>query len=357
MKRTLLGLLAWLGLLMPTLASAQALITAPPNNGSGGVFLNLQPVDSTLKMVAFDAPFSVAVPGTPVSVEVWTRSGTYVGFTDSNAGWTLTQTVAGIAPGLDAPVLFGLTTPINLSPTEITAVYLHSITVGGGIRYTGTGGSPPQTTWSNTDLQLFSDSARTGNVAFAGGLNTPRTFSGAIRYTKSLETAPSNNGSGGVFLNLLPVNQNLAFRGFDVPLGPVAGTVVTVQVWTRPGSYVGFTDSDAGWTLTQTITGVAQGTTTPAPFELTTPIGLSPSQITGVYLQAILPAASGSGIRYTGTGGEPPQTDWSNADLVLFSDTSRTGFTPFVGSSFVPRTFSGLVHYAFDDLFANGFED
>jgi hypothetical protein len=357
MKRILLGLLAWLSLAVPTLAPAQTLFTAPPNNGSGGVFLNLQPVNSSLRIVAFEVPFNVPVPGTPVAVEVWTRSGSYVGFTDSNAGWTLTQTVAGVAPNVDVPAPISLTTPINLLPTEITAVYLHSITVGAGIRYTGVGGSPPQTSWSNADLELFSDTARTGNVSFAGGLNTPRTFSGAVRYSKSLETAPSNNGSGGVFLNLLPVNQNLVFQGFDVPLGPVSGTVVTVQVWTRPGSYVGFTDSDAGWTLTQTITGVAQGTTTPAPFVLTTPIGLSLSDITAVYLQAILPAASGSGIRYTGISAEPPQTAWSNADLLLFSDTARTGFAPFGGGANVPRTFSGVVHYSYDALFANGFEN
>lgn len=357
MRPVVLGIFALLSMLAPTVGLTQSLITAPSNNGSGGVFMNLQPVAGKLTMVGFDVPFASAAPGVAVSIEVWTRVGTYAGFTDSNVGWTLTQTVAGLTQGADQPVSFGLTTPISLLPTEITAVYLHSITSGAGIRYTGTGGAPPQTTFANTDLGLFSDAARTGNIAFAGGLNSPRTFSGAIRYNKTLETAPANNGSGGVFLNLQPVAQDLVFKGFDVPLGPTAGTVVSVQVWTRVGSYVGFTDNGAGWTLTQTINGVAQGTMIPAPFVLTTPIALPETQVTGVYLQAIVPALTGSGIRYSGTADAPPQTLWSNSDLVLFADTARTGFVSFGGTQNSPRTFSGTVQYAFDSVFADGFED
>ncbi len=176
---------------------------------------------------------------------------------------------------------------------------------------------------------------------------------------QSLDTAPSNNGSGGVFLNLQPVGLALSFTGFDSALGAGAGTSVSVDVWTRSGTYVGFTDSDVGWTLTQTIVGVAQGITTPVPFLMTTPVPLPTGAITGIYLQAVLPATSGIGLRYTGTGALPPQTTWTNADLVLFSDTARTGFTPFGGNLFMPRTFSGTIRYsvnATDFVFADGFE-
>ena len=173
---------------------------------------------------------------------------------------------------------------------------------------------------------------------------------------QTLTTAVANNGSGGVFLDLQPVSAPLRLTGFDVPLMATAGTPVTVEVWTRPGSYVGFTNSSTGWTLTQSVTANSGGSSTPVPYVLTTPITLPASGITAIYLQAVLPAAISNGIQYTGIGGSPPQTMWSNATIVLFSDTVRTGFVAFGGMQFTPRTFSGTIRYQSDALFTNGFE-
>jgi hypothetical protein len=345
MKTFVLGLLALLCLSIGQVAHAQLLVTAPPNNGSGGVFINLQALSGPVTVTGFESTVN-GVTGEVVTVEVWVRSGSYAGFTGSNEGWTLTQTATGVNQGDTNRTPFNLTTPITVTPPGVTAIYLHSTVLASGLQYTGTSASPPQTSWSNADLQLVSDAARTGNVPFAGGLNSPRTFAGAIRYTKELPTAPSNNGSGGVFLNLRALEQHLVMTGFDVPLGAAVGTAVDVEVWTRSGSYAGFTDSSSGWTLTQTVQSTAQGTTTPVPFVLSTPLVLSPAQTTAVYLQAVLPATTGAGIRYSGVSGNLPQTSWSNNDLLLFSDTARTGFTAFSGVTNSPRAFSGTVRYS-----------
>ncbi len=164
-------------------AMGQTLTTAAPNNGSGGVFLDLTPTSTTLFVTQFDVAFSGTV-GTTAPVEVWTRSGSYVGFTGSNAGWTLTQTVSAVRGGSLVWVPMVLTTPIVLGPGT-TGVLLHctTTTTGQGIRYTGTSAAPPQTTWSNADLTLFSDVARTGGVPFGGSQFTPRTFSGVVYYS------------------------------------------------------------------------------------------------------------------------------------------------------------------------------
>jgi hypothetical protein len=82
-----------------------------------------------------------------------------------------------------------LANPILLPSSQTTAVYLHAITVGGGIRYTGTGTTGGQTTWSNADLTLFSDVSRTGAVAFAGTQFSPRTFAGNVNYAPVPEPA------------------------------------------------------------------------------------------------------------------------------------------------------------------------
>jgi hypothetical protein len=182
---------AVMALALPLAAHAGGLTTAPPNNGSGGVFLDLTPAAASLFFDGFSVPTNDTT-GLTIQVEVWTRPGTYVGSTTSSAGWTLAQTVTGTGgPTNTTPIPFTLTPPITLLAGTTTGVYLHSVTAGAGIRYTGTGAVPPQTTWSNADITLFGDVARTGNVAFGGTQFTPRTFSGTIQYSTTPVTLQS----------------------------------------------------------------------------------------------------------------------------------------------------------------------
>jgi hypothetical protein len=176
---------------LPLAAQAGGLTTAPPNNGSGGIFLDLTPSTIALFFEGFETPTQGA-PGVAIQVEVWTRPGTYVGFTTSSAGWTLAETVAGTGGATTStPVPFTLASPLVLPAGTPTGVYLHSITTGAGIRYTGTNATPPQTTWTNPDITLFSDVARTGAVPFAGTQFQPRTFSGTIQYSTTPVTLQS----------------------------------------------------------------------------------------------------------------------------------------------------------------------
>lgn len=167
----------------PILCVAQTLTTLPPNNGSGGIFFDLIPAAGSLNFLSF-ATYFANTSGSAVSVQVWTRPGSYVGFQGSSAGWTLSETVAGVSAGStvkSAPLV--LANPILLGTGTTTGIYIHSITTGGGIRYQGTG-STATTTFSNADLTLFSAHSRTGAVSFAGSLFTPRAFSGDINYAR-----------------------------------------------------------------------------------------------------------------------------------------------------------------------------
>ena len=164
-------------------AQAQTLSTTAPNNGSGGVFLNLTPSSQPLDFTGFSTYFASAA-GSPVSVEVWIRTGSYSGFTSSSTGWTLWETVAGVSAGSTTEsALINFAAPIRLAAGQTMGIYFHSTTAGGGIRYTGTGGSPPTTMYSNADISLFSDTTRTGTVPFGGTQFSPRTFAGTVAYT------------------------------------------------------------------------------------------------------------------------------------------------------------------------------
>ncbi|MEZ6233113.1 MAG: GC-type dockerin domain-anchored protein [Phycisphaerales bacterium] len=164
----------------------------------------------------------------------------------------------------------------------------------------------------------------------------------AMASAQNLTTTAPNNGSGGIYLDLTPTGGALEVTSFEVPYTGTSGTIVDVEVWTRPGSYVGFDGSPVGWTLTQTVQGTRGGTTVWTPLPLTTPLDIPAGQTTGVLLHCI---TAGGGIRYSGTSAAPPQTTWSNADVTLFSDIARTFEIPFGGTAFTPRTFSGIINY------------
>ncbi|MCC5787564.1 MAG: DUF11 domain-containing protein, partial [Phycisphaerales bacterium] len=213
-------------------AQSGSLTTDVANNGSGGVFMDITPTGQAIELTSFETYFS-GTAGNPVEVEVWTRDGSYVGFEDSSAGWTLSQTVSGIGAGTSNLAEVDLTTPIEIQPGVTTAVYIHTITTGGGIRYNGTGANPPQETWSNADITLFSNVARTGTVPFDGGSFTPRTFAGVLHYdfagptdpfdVRILGSAdPSNIGIGD--------NTTLTFEVRNPSTADVTGVVVDIEL-------------------------------------------------------------------------------------------------------------------------------
>lgn len=185
MRKFLLAVL----LALPVASFAQSpLTTLAPNNGSGGIFFNLTPGASPLTWTGFQTYFSSAA-GSSVSVQVYTRPGSYLGFEASSAGWTLLETASATSAGSTGlSPLVTLANPVNLGANQTTGVYLHAITTGGGIRYQGTG-TTSTSVFSNADLTLESRHSRTGAVAFAGTLFTPRAFSGAIHYTVVPEPA------------------------------------------------------------------------------------------------------------------------------------------------------------------------
>jgi len=150
------------------------------NNGTGGIFMDLTTNANGISVFRFDTIFANAAGGA-VQVQVWTRPGTYVGFQGSNAGWTLHETANAISAGSTAMAAVNLTSNILIGGSSTTAVYLHSITTGAGIRYFGTG-TTSNTTFTNADLTLVSAHSRTGAVAFAGSLFTPRALSGNVHY-------------------------------------------------------------------------------------------------------------------------------------------------------------------------------
>ncbi len=169
------------------------LSTATQNNGSGGVFLDVEATGSPLEITGFDLPTAEFDGNSTVEISVFLRDGSYVGNTDDADGWQLHETLTYETVDLDdTPTALSSATldeVIELLPGDVTGVYLQTMG-NGGLRYHGTNDNPPQTTWSNQDLALFSDTATTANQPFSGNLFSPRAFSGIVRYEISTQEDP-----------------------------------------------------------------------------------------------------------------------------------------------------------------------
>lgn len=149
----------------------------------------------------------------------------------------------------------------------------------------------------------------------------------------------ANNGSGGIFMQLTGINS-VTIRSFDTFV-TTGTTTATIEVWTRPGAYAGFTASNVGWTMIGT--GTVGASTSTVLINIDTPdFSVAASSTLSVYLHSV---TTGRGIRYNGTAALPPITTVANSDLSMFSDAARTGIVPFGGTQNSPRTFAGNIHY------------
>ena len=156
-----------------------------------------------------------------------------------------------------------------------------------------------------------------------------------------LETDLPNNGLSaagvGIFLDLTSINDPLAFTGLQYYASSTAGANLTLEVWIKNGTYVGFDQNQAAWTLHETLSGTSNGTGTLTDLiSFNNPVNIGAGETVGIYL-----IAQAGGIRYTGATGAQPF--WSDNNIELFSDLARNA--PWGGTAFTPRVYAGRIWY------------
>lgn len=115
------------------------------------------------------------------NIDVYTKSGTYVGSETTPGNWTLTASGTGTGAGRDNPSFVDIT-DFLLPASSLTGMYVTvSPAVGFGahvlMRYTN--GS---NTYSNADLQLDLGVGVGGLFGHNGNIFSPRTWNGTIYY-------------------------------------------------------------------------------------------------------------------------------------------------------------------------------
>lgn len=144
-----------------------ATITTGGNGCTGGVMFDLDP-NLAVAVDSFKAMSNATTNGAVVNI--YTRTGTYLGNEINAAAWTLfttvtVNTVAGQMFNIALP------TPINITAGNITGIYINY-----DAAYTSIGG--PQT-YSNADLDIICGA---GLCSAFGGVNANRAFNGSVHY-------------------------------------------------------------------------------------------------------------------------------------------------------------------------------
>ncbi|MEE2712362.1 MAG: hypothetical protein VX913_06270, partial [Planctomycetota bacterium] len=159
--------------------SAQS-ITTPPNfvsnNGGsagGAVYFDVTVISpGGLFIESFDCNGG-SLAGTAVDLDVYICAGTSVG-NETNAGaWGQVACGSGTALGLNMPTSFD-TSDFQLLPGTYGMALVHS----GGHRYTNGDGTNQAV--ANAEMSLALGTA--SNVAFTGGIFSPRIWNGTIHY-------------------------------------------------------------------------------------------------------------------------------------------------------------------------------
>ncbi len=149
--------------------------------------------------------------------------------------------------------------------------------------------------------------------------------------------ATNNNGSpgGAVYFDAVVGANALNVTGFDTNTSVT--TAFTMQVFTRTGSYVGFTGSTAGWTLVATGTGSGAGINLPSTVTLGGSFLLASGATTGMAL------VMGSTSEHRYTNGTGTNQTYTNSDLTL--NLGAASNASFTAPQFSPRVWNGTMRY------------
>ncbi|QOC21742.1 hypothetical protein IC757_11910 [Wenzhouxiangella sp. AB-CW3] len=160
-----------------------SLETTTPDNGSGGIYLELTSRDNHIAIGSFDI-YLEASAGTVLPVHVYTRSGSYQGHELNADSWELLGIMDTEVASDHTPVTVSLPEPVRMPPRDTRAFHLLAVSasIQEGIRYTGTVFEHPTTQYENAHLQLFSELGTIATQPFQDRLFSPRTFSGAVHY-------------------------------------------------------------------------------------------------------------------------------------------------------------------------------
>lgn len=225
-----------------------------------------------------------------------------------------TSNIVTITVGVNAPAAVGASRcgygPVTLTATG-TGIKWYDVPSGGSALAQGNSFSP---TVSATTTYYAASS-------LGGGPPSPITT-----------TFQGGNGFDGNMFDIIAINT-VTIDSFAANFNAGSGTA---EIWYRPGTHVGFTNSNAGWTLAGTAAYTSTGNGTP---------GTS----INVYVNVTIPAGQTYAFYVHGTGGIT-YTNGTAVGNVYVADANLQVTEGYGGAYFAltnfPRVFNGRIMYS-----------
>jgi hypothetical protein len=150
-----------------------------------GNMFDVVTLGNALKVTGLDLNLSAGT----WNIEVWEKSGTWVGFETNSSAWTkVSDPIAVTSKGVDQPTFFDVNDFI-LDGFATTALYItdtsNNAVIGYNVFHYGVGTQVGNAYAANADLQILEGASKT--YPFAPGTDvgtfTPRQWAGSIYYT------------------------------------------------------------------------------------------------------------------------------------------------------------------------------
>ena len=184
---------------------------------------------------------------------------------------------------------------------------------------------------------------KASSVNVLGGVDTAVCAGEQVTLSANVAAAPlqttlggGNNHRGNMF-DITATNA-VTITGFDAH--PMGNT--TIEIYYRPGSYVGFESNPAGWTLagSAAVTAQPMGTLTPVPATLS--INIPAGQTYGFYV-----TSTNTSVSLNYSNGSAVGNVYSSDANIQFKEGAGFEY-PFTagGGINMPRVWNGAIHYS-----------
>mmetsp|Transcript_27763 Transcript_27763/g.41045 ORF Transcript_27763/g.41045 Transcript_27763/m.41045 type:complete len:1335 (-) Transcript_27763:104-4108(-) len=333
----------------------ELLTTFDENNKAYGNMFTVRAL-SDITMTAMDIHTSSV---DMISVEVWTKTGSFAGSEDNSTDWTLIvkeEKLQGYGLLAQTPIPEGMFQAVNIKAGESQSFFVTLYSED--LRYTNADDDEMGTVFvSNEELEFFVGAAfgipEGDAIPFGGQEFENRIFNGVLHYSAlgTEETLPSVTeskelrtifdgvtGSYGAMFNIKALKE-IEIRSIDFHTNALKE--VNVTVWTKSGSYEGHEQNATHWTLVAEVdllVGQGMGKPTEIPTETFSPVTVKAGRYQAFYV-----VLDSNNLEYSRNGNFTNNSVYtSNNDMEFFVGV---GISELFGAVFEDSIFNGVVRY------------
>ena len=321
----------------PLAGSGNSLVLTTTTRGTISFYGNMFNVDTGSKDILIESLGIHTSSTSQVSVQVYTKGGSLVGSHRSSSGWAriVSTRVQGQGEGKITPIpASAFASAVSVGADSTQAFY---VTLDTEEMLFSDGRNFGRSAASNADLTI--DEGTASQYRF-GSFFYPYVFNGAINYSRlndessSITTTFETDANYlGCMFDVTAKRNTVLITGMDFHSSSTL--LSNIEIWTRPGTFVGHADSSSGWTkITEgSVVGLGRNSRTHIPSDMFQAVAVAAGSTTGFY------------VTYTKADSmlyKRQADSMSNNDLTISTGAALN--YPF-NDVYQERTWNGVIRY------------